>query len=62
MPRKDRLKIVTERCQQMASLLTRLRSSADAEDDARIAKLLEAVSVLCGRFLTFDPITYTAAG
>ncbi|KAF2624217.1 C6 transcription factor-like protein [Macroventuria anomochaeta] len=43
MPRKDRLKIVMERCQQMASLLKGLRSCANADDDARIADLLEAV-------------------
>jgi hypothetical protein len=36
---------VTERCQQMASLLQSLRSCATADDDARITELLEAASL-----------------
>ncbi|KAJ4994504.1 C6 transcription factor [Stagonosporopsis vannaccii] len=43
MPRKDRLKIVNERCQQMASLLKGLQSCANADDAGRISELLEAV-------------------
>lgn len=43
MPRKDRLKVVTERCQQMAGLLRGLRASASVEDNARITEALEAI-------------------
>ena len=43
LPRVNRVS-VTERCQQMASLLKGLRSCANADDDARIAEILEAVS------------------
>ncbi|KAH7090694.1 C6 transcription factor-like protein [Paraphoma chrysanthemicola] len=43
MPRKDRLKIITERCLQMAGLLKGLRNSANAEDNVRIADILIAV-------------------
>jgi hypothetical protein len=32
-----------EHCQQMAGMLQGVRSSATAEDDARIADILEAV-------------------
>ncbi|KAH6618851.1 C6 transcription factor-like protein [Boeremia exigua] len=43
MPRKDRLKIVSERCQQMAGLLKGLQSCANADDSARINDLLGSV-------------------
>jgi hypothetical protein len=36
---------VTKKCQQMANLLRSLRSCANADDDTRIADLLEAVSL-----------------
>ncbi|KAL5405047.1 hypothetical protein PMIN04_012442 [Paraphaeosphaeria minitans] len=42
MPRKDRLKTVTERSGQMIGLLRKLRGLANDEDSARIAELLEA--------------------
>ncbi|KAL5385947.1 hypothetical protein DPSP01_004383 [Paraphaeosphaeria sporulosa] len=43
MPRKDRLKTVTERSGQMIGLLKKLRAFANDDDGARIAELLEAV-------------------
>ncbi|OAG07114.1 uncharacterized protein CC84DRAFT_1117220 [Paraphaeosphaeria sporulosa] len=42
MPRKDRLKTVTERSGQMIGLLKKLRAFANDDDGARIAELLEA--------------------
>ncbi|KAF2447068.1 hypothetical protein P171DRAFT_409437 [Karstenula rhodostoma CBS 690.94] len=42
MPRKDRLKTVTERSGQMVEMLKKLRRFANNEDGARIAELLEA--------------------
>lgn len=52
---------VTERCQQMASLLRGLRSCANADDDARIADLLEAVSDRLG-FWTVGPVADETTG
>ncbi|KAF2177730.1 hypothetical protein K469DRAFT_742461 [Zopfia rhizophila CBS 207.26] len=49
IPRKDRLKIVTERCVRMSSLLKTLRRWASEEDSARISELLEAVRSHCRR-------------
>ncbi|CAI6339581.1 unnamed protein product [Periconia digitata] len=43
MPRKDRLKILSDRCAQMAGYLRMLKGSASEEDNARIGELLEAV-------------------
>ncbi|KAF2848752.1 C6 transcription factor-like protein [Plenodomus tracheiphilus IPT5] len=43
MPRKDRLKIVTERCSQMAGLLKTLKANVGVEDSARIVDILESV-------------------
>ncbi|KAF2712112.1 hypothetical protein K504DRAFT_531255 [Pleomassaria siparia CBS 279.74] len=43
LPRKDRLKIITERCAQMAGLLSAMRGRADEEESARIGELLDAV-------------------
>ncbi|KAF2259054.1 hypothetical protein CC78DRAFT_572112 [Lojkania enalia] len=43
LPRRDKLRIVTERCVQMAELLNGLRARTGEEDSARIADLLEAV-------------------
>ncbi|KAF1977713.1 hypothetical protein BU23DRAFT_526171 [Bimuria novae-zelandiae CBS 107.79] len=42
LPRKDRLKTVSERCMQMAGLLKNMRHLAQGEDHARIGELLEA--------------------
>ncbi|KAI8934733.1 hypothetical protein NX059_008423 [Plenodomus lindquistii] len=42
MPRKDRLKIVTERCTQMIGLLKAIKSNVGIEDHARIADILES--------------------
>ncbi|KAL5372128.1 hypothetical protein DPSP01_013742 [Paraphaeosphaeria sporulosa] len=42
MPRKDRLKTVTERSGQMIGLLKKLHGFANDEDSAHISKLLEA--------------------
>lgn len=47
MPRKDRLKIVTERCSQMAGLLKTLKPNVGVEDNAKIADILESVEEDC---------------
>ncbi|KAF2678676.1 hypothetical protein K458DRAFT_394724 [Lentithecium fluviatile CBS 122367] len=43
MPRKDRLKIVAERCAQMAAYLKALKHAASDEDAVRISELLDIV-------------------
>ncbi|KAF2788125.1 hypothetical protein K505DRAFT_329164 [Melanomma pulvis-pyrius CBS 109.77] len=43
LPRKDRLKIITERCIQMAALLNRLRDRADDDENVLIREVLDAV-------------------
>ncbi|KAH6638510.1 C6 transcription factor-like protein, partial [Boeremia exigua] len=43
MLKKDRLKIATDVCQQMATLLMRMRAYATAEDNTEIGKALEAM-------------------
>ncbi|CBX93466.1 hypothetical protein IAQ61_009158 [Plenodomus lingam] len=43
MPRKDRLKIVTLRCSQMAKLLKTLKDNVGVEDNVKIADILESV-------------------
>ncbi|KAF2829918.1 hypothetical protein CC86DRAFT_285140 [Ophiobolus disseminans] len=44
MPRKDRLKVVTEQCREMAGLLGALRNFASAEDKVRIANIVDEVT------------------
>ncbi|KAF2116608.1 fungal-specific transcription factor domain-containing protein [Lophiotrema nucula] len=43
LPRRDKLKIVTDRCAQMAAFLHELKARVGDEDSARINELLDAV-------------------
>ncbi|XPS72532.1 hypothetical protein M3J07_004684 [Ascochyta lentis] len=42
LSRQDRLKTLTERCQQMAGLLNKMRPCATVEDNVKISHVLEA--------------------